>query len=184
MSWLGLTKQIRVIEQDDGLLIKVTSINRNVDLLISIPVFAGIVYMAWRDHSWLLALGAAFTLGTAIWFRFRNEDGEIRVTDGEILAYGDTGGWSKGYVRFRWADISGLDYRVGAEDGPSGLFARTGRWNATCILAGLSREQSEEVIAAIFQRFPYVVMAEDNDGWSLFGNGSELTTLGLSKPKK
>jgi len=123
-------------------------------------------------------------LGTAIWFRFRNEDGEIRVTDGEILAYGDTGGWSKGYVRFRWADISGLDYRVGAEDGPSGLFARTGRWNATCILAGLSREQSEEVIAAIFQRFPYVVMAEDNDGWSLFGNGSELTTLGLSKPKK
>jgi hypothetical protein len=51
-------------------------------------------------------------------------------------------------------------------------------------MAGLNREQSEEVIAAIFQRFPYVVMAEDNDGWSLFGNASGLTTLGLSQPKK
>lgn len=184
MNWLGPGKQIQVVEQDDGLLIQVTGIKRNVDLLIPVAVFVGIAYMAWRDHSWLLSFGAAFAFGTAVWSRFRNEDGELRITDGEILAYGDLGGWSKGYVRFRWADISGLDYRVGAEDGPSGLFARSGQWNATCIMAGLSREQSEEVITAIFQRFPYIAMAEENDGWSLFGSGSEITTLGLSKPKE
>jgi hypothetical protein len=85
---------------------------------------------------------------------------------------------------FRWADISGLDFRQGGEDEPSGLYARTGRWNATCLMAGLNREQSEEVIAAVYRRFPYVEMAKDNDGWSLFGGGSGLTTLGLSKPKK
>jgi len=55
-----------------------------------------------------------------------------------------------------------------------------------CVLrdAGLNKEQSEEVIATAYRRFPYVVMAEDNDGWSLFGNRSELTTLGLSKRKE
>jgi hypothetical protein len=184
MSWRGPGKHIQVVEQDDGLLIKVTGIKQSIDLLIPIVVLVGLAYMAWRDHSWILALGSAFAFGTAIWSWFRNEDGVLQITDREILASGDLGGWSKGYVRLRWVDISGLDYRVGGEDGPSGLFARSGRWNATCIVAGLSREQSEEVITTIFQRFPYVVMAEDNDGWSLFGNGSELTTLGLSKPKK
>jgi hypothetical protein len=51
-------------------------------------------------------------------------------------------------------------------------------------MAGLNREQSEEVIAAIYRRFPYLEMAEDTGGWSLFDGGSEIMTLGLSKPDK
>jgi hypothetical protein len=183
MNLLGLEKQIEVVEQEDGLLIKAIRIRRVVDQVIPIAVCVGLAYMAWRDHSWLLSFGSMLALGVTVRDWFLNDESELRITDKEILASGYLGGWSRDYVRFRWVDISGLDYRQGAEDELIGLYARTGRWNATCVMAGLNREQAEEVIATVFRRFPYVVMAEDDDGWSLFGTGSQMTTLGLSKPK-
>jgi|SRR5271170_59372 len=120
MNWLGPGKHIEVVEQEDVLLINVTGIKQSIDWLIPISVCVLMTYITWRAHSWGAAFGALFFLGMAILSWLRNEDGELRITEREILAYGDMGGWSKGYVRFRWADISGLDYRVGGEDGPSG----------------------------------------------------------------
>ncbi|WP_158941718.1 hypothetical protein [Granulicella sp. S190] len=181
MNWLGPEKQIEVIQQGDVLLIKATGIRRTVDLLMPLA-FAIFMYFVWRERHWISSVIALFIFGSAVWVLFRSQDGELRITDTHIEANGNRGGWTDASVQFRWIDISGLDFRQGGEDELSGLYARTGRWNATCLMAGLNREQSEEVIAAVFRRFPYVVMAEDKDGWSLFGN-SELTTLDLSKPK-
>jgi hypothetical protein len=183
MNWFGSEKQIEVLEQCDLLLIKATGTRRAVDLLV--PLFACLwTYFVWRDQNWVLFFIGLFFFCSSIWMLFRSKDGELRITGTDIMATGDRGGWIDESVQFRWADISGLDFRQGGEDEPCGLYARTGRWSATCVMAGLNREQSEEVIAAVYKRFPYVVMAEDKDGWSLFGNGSELTTLGLSKQKK
>jgi hypothetical protein len=183
MNWLGPAKQIEVSELGDVLLIKATSTKGAIGLVV--PIFACVwTYLVWRDKHWALFFFGLFFLGSSIWILFRDKNGELRVSDTDIAANGDLGRWADGSVQFRWEDISGLEFRQGGEDEPTGLYARTGRWSATCVMAGLNREQSEEVISAIFQRFPYVVMAEDRDGWSLFGNGSELTTLGLYKPKK
>jgi hypothetical protein len=183
MNWLGPAKRIEFVEQGDVLLVRATGIKCAVDLLV--PLFACVwTYFVWRGQHWVLFFIGLFFLGSSVWMLFRNKDGELRITDTDILATGDRGGLIDESVQFRWADISGLDFRQGGEDEPSGLYARTGRWSATCVMAGLNREQSEEVIAAVYRRFPYVVMAEDKDGWSLFGKGSGLTTLGLSKPRE
>jgi hypothetical protein len=182
MNWLGPAKRIELVEQGDVLLIKAAGAKSAVNLLL--PLFAcGWTYFVWRDKHWVLLFFGLFFFGSSVWMLFRSKDGELRVTDAGIMATGNRGGWIDESVQFRWIDISGLEFRQG-EDEPGGLYARTGRWSSTCIMAGLSREQTEEVIAAIYRRFPYVVMAEDNDGWSLFGNGSGLTTLGLSKAKE
>jgi hypothetical protein len=182
MNWIGPAKRIEVVEQGDVLLIKAVGVKSAVHLLV--PLFASVfMYFVWRDKHWIPFFFGLYVFGSSIWMLFRDREGELRVSDTDIAASGALGRWADGSVQFRWIDISGLEFRQG-EDEPGGLYARTGRWSATCVIAELNREQSEEVIAAIFQRFPYVVMAEDNDGWSLFGNGSGLTTLGLSQPKK
>jgi hypothetical protein len=182
MNWLGPAKRIELVEQGDVLLIKAAGGKSAVDLLL--PLFACVwTYFAWRDKNWILCFFGLFFLGSSVWMLFRDRDGEVRVSGTDIVASGDLGQWTDGSVQFRWIDISGLEFRQG-EDEPGGLYARTGRWSSTCIMAGLSREQTEEVIAAIYRRFPYVVMAEDRQGWSLFGDGSGLISLGLSKSKK
>jgi hypothetical protein len=183
MNWLGPAKQIEVIALGDVLQIKATAKGRAIDLVGPI-LSAAWTYFAWRDKHWVFVAFGLFVFASIVWKLFQTQEGELRITETVISARGDLGGWTDGSVELRWGDISGLDYRQGGEEEPSELYARTGRWNGTCVMAGLNREQSEEVIAAIFQRFPYVVMAEDNDGWSLFGNASGLTTLGLSQPKK
>ena len=183
MNWLGPAKRIEVVEMGDVLLIKATPTRHILDLVGPI-VIAAWTYCVWRGKHWVLSAGGLLVFALAVWRSFQTRDGELRITETTIAASGNRGGWTDSSVEFRWADISGLDFRQGREDETSGLYARTGRWNATCIMAGLTREESEEVIAAVYRRFPYVVMAEDNDGWLLFGNDSGITTLGLSKPEE
>jgi hypothetical protein len=183
MSWLNPGKKVEIVEQGSELLIRATGTKSSINLLI--PVIVCVLgYIAWRDQSLFSSCVCALAFVGAVFSYYKKEDGELRITDRDIVANGDMGGWSGEYKQFRWVDISGLDHREGGEDAPSGLYARTGRWNASCVMAGLNREQSEEVISAIFRRFPYVAMAEDKDGWSLFNNESQLITLDLSKPKK
>lgn len=184
MNWFGPAKRIEIIEQEDGLLIRAIGIKRVVDFLVMVLVAAGVAYMAWREASWILALGAILVAALEMVIWFRDEDAEINVTKKELWATGDQGNWTTGYVRFRWLDISGLEYQAGGEDSAGGLYARTGAWSSKCLMAELDREQSEEVIAAIYRRFPYLEMAEDSGGWSLFGGDNEIMTLGLSKSDK
>ncbi|MBB5341112.1 hypothetical protein HDF13_003445 [Edaphobacter lichenicola] len=144
MNWFGSAKQVEVVEQGDLLLIKATGTRRAVDLLV--PLFLAVWgYVACRNEHWVSLVFVLFVFGSSVWFLFRDKGGELRVTDTEIVASGDLGGWGEGYVRFGWADISGLEYRQGEEDSNEGLYVRTGRWHTYCVMAGLNREQSEEV---------------------------------------
>ena len=165
MNWLGPAKRIEVVKQSDVLLIKATGIRRAVDLLLPL-VSCAWAYFVWLYRDWVSLVVSLFIFGASLWFLFRNRNGELRITDTDIMASGNRGGWIDESVQFRWADIRGLDFRSGGEDEPRGLYARTGRWRATCVMAGLNKEQSDEVIAAVHRRFPYVVMAKDKDGWS------------------
>ncbi len=181
MKWFEPDKRIEIIEQEDKLLVRAVGIKRVGDFLIPIVLGAGMEYFALRNGNSVLTLFGLLVVGLGVGGQFRNRDGEITITKDDLTASGDQGEWETGYVRFRWMDISGEEYQASGEDSAGGLYARTGWWSSKCLMAGLNREQSEEVIAAIYRRFPYLEMAEDSRGWSLFGGGSEIMTLGLSK---
>ncbi len=176
MRWFGPRARLEIIEQDDGLLIQSTGLKRGIDLVVSGCVVVVCGYIFWRDENWFSAICfvCVAVLGTIN--LFRDQNGELWVTEEDLEASGYLGGMSNGHVRLRWSGISGLTYRAGGEDEPCGLYA-----GSTCVLANLNEEQANEIIAAIYRRFPYLEMAEDSGGWSLFGGRSGLTTLGLSK---
>ena len=154
---------------------------RWIDFLVEALVIAGLAFLFWRNQSWIVLLMLVVAVGHGIVEWVGDNHAGLLITKEGIEAIGSLGRISSSNVRLRWSSISGLDYREGDEDEPSGLYARLGGWSSTRLMTHVSKEQSEEIIAAIYRRFPYVEMAEDSGGWSLFGGGSEIMTLGLSK---
>jgi hypothetical protein len=130
---------------------------------------------------------SALLLGGSIYTFIRwlgDHESQLSATDEGLEAIGDLGESSSDHVRLRWSSISGLEYRMGGEDEPSVIYARRGGRSVTHVMTHVNKEQAEEIIAAIYKRFPYVEMAEDDGGWLPLGGKSELTTLGLSRPKE
>jgi hypothetical protein len=184
MRWFGPSAVVEMVDRKDGLQIQVSGLRRWIDLVVAGSVLAVMAIVAWRDGSWFFLV---VLLGGTIYSFIRwldDHESQLWVTDEELEAVGDLGGSSYDHVRLRWSSISGLEYRVGGEDEPSGLYARLGGRSVTRIMALVNKKQAEEIIAAIYARFPYVEMADDDGGWLPLGGKSELTTLGLSRPKE
>ena len=183
MNWFGPRARIEIFDKEDRLLIRAIDQQRWIDLVKSGCVVLGFVFILWFDRSWLwiLCFLAIAPFGLISWFHIRT--GELWITEKEIEGYGDLCDPSSRHVHLGWSDISGLQYGTGGEHDATGLYVRRNWWGSTCILANLNEEQVSEIIAAIYRRFPYLEMAEDQgEVSSLFGGGSGLTTLGLSKP--
>jgi hypothetical protein len=68
----------------------------------------------------------------------------------------------------------------GGEDEPTGLYAKR-QSSRICLLEGLDKDQGEDIAQRIFTRFPFVPMADDDGPPSIFGQGSDPISLGLSK---
>jgi hypothetical protein len=83
-----------------------------------------------------------------------------------------------------WKDIVSLEYLPGGEDGPSGLYAKTGRWGGQFLLKEIGQTDTNEIIDIIFRRFPLVEMAEQRPAITSIFNKPETITLGLSKSDK
>jgi hypothetical protein len=182
MRWFGPSSIVEIEKREDGLMVHVTGQRRGIEIVILGFIFLVFSEMFWRDRSWLhlvLLLGSAVFL-FLYWIRDRG--GVLWVTERylEVRPYRD----GTPTTQIQWAEISGLEYRVGGEDESSGLYARQGYWSATCLFSDLDREQCDNIIATIYAQFPYVKMKEDQGSWSLFSEKSGLTTLGLSGPKK
>ena len=181
MDWFGPRTHIEVVELENELLIRATGLKYWFNIFLPLGVSIGISYIAWRDRSLAATLGviAVILVGSFDWFRSRNA--ELKVTENDLEATGYLGKGSNEYVHLVWPEIRDLKYQVGSKSRSSGLVAMTGKWSSTCLMADLSEEQTDEVIGAIYRHFPYLEMAKDSGSWSLFGGGSEIMTLGLSK---
>jgi hypothetical protein len=154
-EWFGPVSQIEIVEQSDGLLVRITQIRRKGHLAIAllITLFVGVLF-AWHESWW----GFFFVLGLGLfWIAswFSSRWGQIRVDENYLAADG------KKPVRLAWVEIHRLQYRGGGEDEPSGFYARVGRWKSICVMTDLNREQTEEIIAAIHHRFPHLKMADE-----------------------
>ena len=154
--WFGPSSAIEIVDQTDGLLIRITHIKRKGYLVIALAiVFASSIFLAWRE-----SLGGFVVLGIALlWIAswFIDRKGEIRVTENYLMSEGNS------LVRLAWSEIRVLEYGGGGEDEPTGLYARVGRWRSVCVRANLNREQTEEIIAAIYHRFPSLKLADESE---------------------
>ena len=79
--------------------------------------------------------------------------------------------------RIATKDVLGMSYRAGGEDELSGVYVKL-RWAQRCVLPRVSEEQSRVTIDAITAKFPEI--ATDESTFSIFGQGDQLITLGLS----
>lgn len=168
MRWFGPEKEIEIVDEGNALLIRATPVRRVVDFLGPAVVGAVMIRFAWRGASWIFVPVVIFVVAVLLSAVLRPGNGELRMTESALTASGDQGGWTSGYVKLQWNDIRSLEYRNLGEDGPRGLFAKTGSLRAQCLMAGLNRSQTEEILAALQRRFPSVM---ENEGawWRLGG---------------
>ena len=182
MKWFGPSALVELIERGDELQVKVARQRRGIDFVVLAAALSVFTFLFWHDRSWIYFVGLLFACAWGLSFWFGNPEEQLMVTEKGIEATGYFGGLSRDRIGLPWSSISGLDYREGGEDEPSGLYARKAGWNATCLMTHVNKEQGEEIITAIYRRFPYVELAEDSGVWLPLGGKSGLTTLGLSKP--
>ena len=154
-EWFGPVSRVEIVEQSDGLLVRVTQIRRKGHLAIGLLITVIFCVLFARQESWwvLIALGLG-VVWIGAWC-FNDHSGEIRVDENYLTTSGKT------TVRLAWGEIYGLEYRMGGEDDPTGFYVRLGRWKWSCVMANLDREQTEEIIAAIHRRFPQLRMADE-----------------------
>jgi hypothetical protein len=182
MKWFGPAALVQAIDRGDELEFTVTEERRGIDFVVLGALISAFAFMFWRDRGWFYFVGFLFACALSLRAWLSNAREQLLVTGTGLEAIGDFGGSSRERVVLPWSGISGLEYQEGAENEPSGLRARRGGWRSTLLMTHVNKEQTEEIIAAIYRRFPYVDMAEDDGGWLPMGGKSDLTTLGLSKP--
>jgi|SRR6185312_5506853 len=174
MEWWGPTNKLEFDDQPDALTIRATSIRRAVDLLWPSGMAIAFVIARRFGGDWLteLALGGVSAFLFFKWFVTSTT--ELRVTEKDIqVPYSGRLRW------LDWSEIAGLEYRVGGEGESSGLYARKSRWEAVCLTSQLDESDCGQVIDAIYRRFPFVKMADDNSGG--FRRDPEIISLGLNR---
>ena len=83
---------------------------------------------------------------------------------------GDRGGWRRSPLQLLWPDVTEFFHNPGGKGANGALCAGTGSVEFRRLIPGLSREQSAEIVDAIYQRFPDIALRMDLGGLiSLFG---------------
>jgi hypothetical protein len=178
MKWFGTAARLEQFDDGDRLRFRVTSERRLGILIIPVVAAIGLVY-AWHvEASWLMSLGMAALIGVPIWRWLQVRVTELRVTELELVAEGDLARGDN-ILWLQWSEVGGLQYYRGDEDGPYGLYALKGIWDRVCVMPGVNIAQADQIMRAIYSRFPYVAMAEGVETQSLYSSRSEPVTPGL-----
>ncbi len=161
MEWWGPSRQIEQFDEGDTLVIRVTSVQRKGDYAILCAVTAaGVLAGLTRNNGSVVVVAMVFG-GFVGWILSLE-----RVTEMALNANGvewqNGGRWSKKRILL-WKDVYGLRYETG-DDGPGGMFARTGRWTSTCLVSGLNRSDSEAIMRMIDAKFPTRELAPEPEG--------------------
>jgi hypothetical protein len=164
----GMSVTVDMHDLPDGLSIRVTEPKKTGRILLM--VITGIVagYFVYRipfappiSRSWVEA-ALAIGLLTSVVAALRGCDVQLRVTNLDLMS---TGHAPEGYRASTTprADVFRFEYRdaIGGGDEaeqPQGLYAEhrgIGSWSlSTCVLPQVDRAQTEQIIEAIYQRFP------------------------------
>ncbi|SNT30250.1 hypothetical protein SAMN05421770_10755 [Granulicella rosea] len=179
MNWLGPSARVERFEADGEL--RFQARNQLNGIMLLFPCISGLSffysllhgeyrYAAVSAVAFVSALLGLFPTKKTLWVSGKGVETSSDLFD------------SASHRSFRWSEICALKYSLGAEDDPSGLYIRTGRWSETCVLAGVDEAQANEIIEAIFERFPNIELADEPKPLfgNLLGQESEFIRLGLS----
>lgn len=140
----------------------------------------------WQAHRWQSPIWLGFGLLAVIGMVSGWLHGAVTVltvTSSQLATRGNVGRMFSTEILIPAADVVSLEYDTGAEGDPSGLYVKQ-EWKNTCILSGISRQQSEQIVNEIYRRFPEIAKGDGESRSVLFGNKNELITLGLSQHER
>jgi len=170
---------VTVHEEPDKLEFVVESEAGWIGLLAGPIVVAGTVCFAWRDHIWWLVAVCALGLAWMAFHLLKNRPGrsisKLTVTARELLVVLGPAQFPHRVIRFESDTVKSLEYLVGDEGEPSGLYL-----NKTCVLSGMGRKEAEAIAFRIFYQFPNIGCKDETPTSLLHGDGSGITSLGIS----
>jgi hypothetical protein len=157
VEWWGPAHRLERFETDDDLMFQTVNLQRKGEVALAI-VFgvASLVILGFNHFVWCLILGLAAAMAAYGWFSTRVRC--LVITRQILKGDPDTAAWSEVYE---------LRDESGGEDGPSGLFARTGLMRSKCVLQDATRAECDEIEVAIYTKWPNLQMAPRPEGiWS------------------
>jgi hypothetical protein len=142
---------------------------------------AGAIYAFWKTSELLgLLVVAVFAFSLVNAFRKGNETRLLVRPDGFIVE-GNIDSAFRERIAVSVDDIYGVEYFVGYEGSPSGLYAR-GTWRTTCLIPGIDMESCQQIQSEIEEKFPDMHFGQGQLS-GIFGTGPDIVTLGLNKPR-
>lgn len=127
--------------------------------LIMVAVFTAESWFLHRNVKDTLYISSIFLLIIAIRVMMKNSDittASLFVSRSELIGRSnlDTGPTKE--IRVKTTDIRSLGYKVGTEDSLPGLCAIQRSQKQVCLLSGLKRKPANELVEAIYLRFPNI----------------------------
>jgi hypothetical protein len=142
---------------------------------------AGAIFAFWKTNELLgIFVVAVFVFSLFNSFRKGNETRLVVRPDGFIVE-GNIDSAFRERIAVSVDDIYGVEYFVGYEGSPSGLYAR-GTWSSTCLIPGIDTQSCQEIKSAIEEKFPDMHFGQGELS-GIFGTGPDILTLGLNKPR-
>lgn len=96
---------------------------------------------------------------------------ELVVTSCELQVSSNPGRMFRSDTSIKTADVKAIEYQLGGEDTPSGLYAKHGRHH-TCLLKDLTEEQANRILDQILSKFPQIGTNDPDPHCLLFGSAS------------
>jgi hypothetical protein len=142
---------------------------------------AAAIYAFWKTSELLgLLVVAVFAFSLVNASRKGNETRLLVRPDGFIVE-GNIDSIFRGRIAVSVDDIYGVEYFIGYEGSPSGLYAR-GTWSSTCLIPGIDKDSCQQIQSVIDENFPDMYFGQGRLS-GIFGTGPDIVTLGLSKPR-
>lgn len=148
-----------------------------IELFLEVASTVLLVWAGWKWPNFWLRIGAGAGVLALIANWLQGRETHLSVTKRELSATGNLGRPVRTELTLGAAEVKSLEYFVGDEGEPSGLFAMT-RWTRVCLLPCVSEAEANGIVGAIVRKFPQI--GGDPDPHSLlFGETSEPVILGL-----
>jgi|GEM_PF-2519037 len=175
MEWWGPSQRLEFINTPETLVVHVTHLRRKGDLIVPASAAVFCVASIWFELGIVATVSSAIILLTSLFRWFSERMIQLSVNDKTLEVRSDAW-WKTNVTRVHWSEIKRLEYMVGGDDEPSGLYAKQASWSRTCLLSDINEKTTAQIVDAIYMRFPFVEMAPDNGRRPSSG----LITLGLS----